>query len=361
MKVFITWAHQGEDWSATQVEKWRTSVHALATLLQGQDGIDVELDLWHTNDPNVDWTRWGPGQIETCDVVLIAMNEPWAQRWKGENTPTIGSGVVAEANALHGLFGRDQAEFHRRVRIALLPGTHERSIPNQLYPLKRAAINQLSTEGISELVADLKGLETYPREAIDKGDAAFDAQQDPTSFTDDSFLLFRYRDLLPLSTILEHQRTLEDNPDKYVWWGWWKRFHEHHQLGLWRSFAQSLQAGPRIVGLFDSGSANGEVRRALVSDVLIPRVDDFDDCQPFTPEPAEWEHIPPYYRPREEGNSRSCAWLCLISISANAFPFFGHFEFVSADMSSNGRVISQTEQLTAQDQTLWHLRKTRRA
>lgn len=41
-------------------------------------------------------------------------------------------------------------------------------------------------------------------------------------------------------------------------------------------------------------------------------------------------------------------------------PFFGRFEFASPDLALNGRVIENPEQLMKQDQSLWHIRLTRR-
>jgi hypothetical protein len=357
MKAFVSWAHRGEGWSDTLADAWQETVEAFADLLDDAPDVDVALDLGHENDPDLDWGRWGLRQIETSDFVLIAMNEPWAQRWRGDNDPTVGGGAVAEADALRGLFTKDQSEFQRRVRVVMLPGSYDRDIPLDLYRLKRATVTELSPDGVSKLLDDLRSVPTHVRRPKAPAQAALVRAPSPLILDDDSLLLFRFRDL-PRPTIKNHRSVLENNPAGYVWWGWWKKYHENAQVELWEALRRHMGGGPVRVGLFDSGSPTGDVRRATVSKVLVPRLDEFDDCQPFYPDPEEWPYIPSYYGPSEDQEPTSCAWLCLTGIESRPFPFFGRYEFVSNDLAFNGVVVRDLKQLTGQHQSLWHLRKT---
>ncbi|MDR1441453.1 MAG: hypothetical protein LBJ02_03555 [Bifidobacteriaceae bacterium] len=45
-------------------------------------------------------------------------------------------------------------------------------------------------------------------------------------------------------------------------------------------------------------------------------------------------------------------------IEPRPFRFFGRYEFVSNDIARDGVIVRDLEQLTSQDQSLWHLRKT---
>lgn len=357
MRVFVTWAHRGELWSETQALIWQQTVERFAGLLDAEDGIDVTLDLWHEHDPALDWTRWGPRQIDLSDYVLIAINEPWAERWTGTNRPDVGPGAVAEADALKGLFFTNQQDFQKKVRIILLPGVGQRDIPKDLWRSKRATVATLSKDGITSVIDELRN-QSRPRPSTTSPDTNSTVPGSALLLPED-LLLFRFRDL-PHPAIRNHLETLSANPDRYVWWGWWKKFEENPQLELWKAFRDLTEQHGGRVALFDSGSPTGEVRRASVSDVLVPRTNEFDDPHPFTPDSDEWQFIPEYYRPSAPNDSISCAWLCLTSIEDRPFRFYGRYEFVSADTAFSGVIIREPSQLKEQDQSLWHVRRTGR-
>lgn len=352
MKVFVSWAHRGESWSNTEASTWQATVENFARLVDDVDGLDVELDLWHVNDRDMDWRRWCLEQVRSSDYVLVAMNAPWEQRWRGTNSPAQGSGVVAEADALRGVFERDQLEFQRKVRIVMLPGAHGRDIPEDLARLTRVTVTEVSMDGVRALVDNLLEVPTRSSNSSDT------ALLDPLALAPDSLMLLRYRDLIR-PTIAKHREILAQ--DGYVWWGWWKKFHENPQIELWESLRQRLASPPCRVALFDSGSPTGEVRRATVTEVLVPRLDEFDDCYPFAPEPDQWPSVPAYYRPDENSVPNSCAWIKLSAIESQPMRFLGRFEFASPDLTLNGVVIRDLEQLTGQDQSLWHVRPTGRS
>ncbi|MDR1441454.1 MAG: hypothetical protein LBJ02_03560 [Bifidobacteriaceae bacterium] len=237
MKAFVSWAHRGEGWSDTQTGAWRKTVEGFAGLLDDAPDVDVTLDLWYENDPGLGWGRWGLRQIETSDFVLIAMNEPWAQRWRGDNDPTIGGGAVAEANALRGLFDKNQSEFQRRLRVVLLPGSQDRDIPYDLCDLKRATVTELTSAGVAKLLADLRGTPTHPRKLNASAKPAATSAPAPLVLDNSSLLLFRFRDL-SRPTIESHRAVLAKNPAGYVWWGWWKKYHENAQVELWEALGR---------------------------------------------------------------------------------------------------------------------------
>lgn len=140
MRVFISWAHKGEDWTDERAQLWEQCVEQFADLLSSAGVEEVSLDLWAAHQSDVNWNHWGPSEIDKSDFILVAMNEPWAQRWSGKNDPRFGAGAAAEANALHGLFNEDQLEFQQKVRLIRLPGTHDDRVPRDLSGAKSLVV-----------------------------------------------------------------------------------------------------------------------------------------------------------------------------------------------------------------------------
>jgi hypothetical protein len=151
-RVLISWAHAHRTWGEDQVRRWRETVEAFARVL-ADCGLDVEFDLWNTTDTAIDFTRWGPRLVEECDYTVVAISEAWQERWEGRNPPHEGAGVAVEADAMRGIFERDQARFQRAFVVALLPGAPDEVIPNELRRLRRERIAELSPAGADALVA----------------------------------------------------------------------------------------------------------------------------------------------------------------------------------------------------------------
>ncbi|MEN4397423.1 hypothetical protein [Mycolicibacterium conceptionense] len=149
--ALVSWAHSNPGWNQDQSAAWQEQVKEFADLLRTQ-GIAADLDLFHLSETSIDWTRWGPGKVRTSDFVIVAMSEAWAQRWLGQNAPTVGAGAVAEADMLKGMFGRDQSEFQRKTLIALLPGVRSDVVPEDLYRLNRFRVAELTREGVEDLL-----------------------------------------------------------------------------------------------------------------------------------------------------------------------------------------------------------------
>jgi hypothetical protein len=158
-EVLVSWAHDPN--LGTDSELWRDQVLDLATGLRSR-GVPADLDLFHGTDPAVDWTRWGPAAAKRADVIIVAINQAWSQRWAGTNLPTVGAGAVAEADVLHGIFARDQSEFQRRVVIVLLPGASKKDIPPDLQRLVHYEVDPADLGTLDDLLRRLTGQHEYP-------------------------------------------------------------------------------------------------------------------------------------------------------------------------------------------------------
>lgn len=362
MRVFISWAHSGENWTEDRARLWENHVERFAELLQRAEIGEVFLDLWVANERDVNWNHWGPNQIEDADYVLVAMNEPWAQRWSGKNNPKFGAGAAAEANALHGLFNDDQSKFQRKVRLVRLPRWPEDQIPLDLSGVKVLTVSELSSEGIDGVVRDLKN-ESRPRLRIPDASVGREPQPTATSgFRDGDMLLLRFRDLHPgITTLDEHMKVIASDSEHETWWGWWKKPLEDPRLSLWSAFQSHLSQARGLVGLFNSGAQAGNVTRALAVNVLPPRLNEFEDTPPFAPPPEEWHRIPAYYRPTSSTSTNSCAWISLRSIDTAPCRFYSDYQFVSDDPQYAGVIIDHPSKLlNLSDRSVWHVRKVTR-
>ena len=158
--ALLSWGHQNEDWTAEEAAAWERQVIDVATVLR-EAGIDVDIDLIHDADTGIDWTRWGPAAIADREYTFIVMSRGWAQRWEGTNTPTLGAGAVAEADALHGRFAANQDDFQRRTKIILLPGVTKDVIPEDLTRLQRFPIDPDDRYSTDDLVRHITNQPTY--------------------------------------------------------------------------------------------------------------------------------------------------------------------------------------------------------
>lgn len=150
--AFISWAHTPNP-DVDQVV-WLNTLVTFSTLLRFH-GVDADIDLYHQQDSGIDWAHYGPTAIESCQTVIVAVNHAWGERWKGTNSPTVGAGAAAEANALHGLFSENQQVFREKVYLVVLPGASEADIPLELRGLNRFTVPTLDTEGIDGLLRAL--------------------------------------------------------------------------------------------------------------------------------------------------------------------------------------------------------------
>ena len=146
--------------SDAQAQAWESEITELATTLRGL-GIDVDVDLYHLDDVDVDWTRYGPEAIQRADFILIAASRAWRERWEGSNRPTEGAGAAAEADALKGMFNQNQRTFQQRVKVVLLESQDPHVTPPELARLQRYRITSSDRDSALSLVRMLTGQPTY--------------------------------------------------------------------------------------------------------------------------------------------------------------------------------------------------------
>lgn len=160
--ALVSWAHRGEDWSDDQTAAWTQAVVEFTGALRG-NGIDADLDLFHADEVDVDWTRFGPRSVADSQFVIVAISEAWAQRWSGTNKPSKGAGAVAEADALKGLFQKDQSAWQRKVIVVVLPSESEASIPDDLMRATRFWVDPDEPDSIETLLRTLTGQSQYAK------------------------------------------------------------------------------------------------------------------------------------------------------------------------------------------------------
>jgi hypothetical protein len=159
--AFITWAHRHSSMSTEAAQEWERQVAEFATTLR-QIGVDVDVDLYHLDDAEVDWTRYGPDAIRGRDFVLVAASPAWKERWEGTNHPAEGAGAAAEADALKGIFQQDQMNFQRRVKIVLLGGQQAgTAVPAELWRLARYEIEPEDPDSALPLLRAMTGQPRY--------------------------------------------------------------------------------------------------------------------------------------------------------------------------------------------------------
>ncbi|MDR6613088.1 hypothetical protein J2Y42_002524 [Leifsonia sp. 1010] len=161
-RVLVSWAHRGEGWTDREASDWAREVVEFTGALRA-NGINADLDLFHSHETETDWTRFGPAQVKDSDFVVIAISEAWAQRWEGTNSLTVGAGAVAEADALKGLFQRDQGAWQRKVIVAILPSQSEDAIPEDLMRATRFWVAPDNPDSLETLVRTLTSQPLYAK------------------------------------------------------------------------------------------------------------------------------------------------------------------------------------------------------
>ena len=151
--VFVTWAHGGEAWE----EAIAGFVFKLREL-----GIEADVDLFHLNEPSVNWATYGPSAAKRSDFVLIAASAAYKERWEETGDPRTGAGAAREANVLKALFNDDRKQFYEKVKIVILPGATTADIPDELRAaVQRFEVKASDFEGLMDLVRTLTGQAAY--------------------------------------------------------------------------------------------------------------------------------------------------------------------------------------------------------
>lgn len=163
--VFVSWAHRDPGWHGEQELAWQTQVAKLVFTLR-QRGVDADIDLFYLENATIDWTRFGPQKVAEADTVLIVMSRGWADRWEGSNQPTVGAGAVAEADQLHGLFSRDQAEWQRKCLIVMLPDVDPVVLPDGLARANRFSVDPYDLDSYEPLLRTLTAQPSFEKPAL---------------------------------------------------------------------------------------------------------------------------------------------------------------------------------------------------
>ena len=165
--AFLSWAHRESSWNDDRVEAWRDEVGAFADALLDH-GVDALIDLDRESTRGIDWTRFGPREIEKRDWVLAILSPPWRARWEGSNDPHEGAGAVAEADALRGLFARNQQEFRDKLVLITLGSMKDEQmlVPSELYGVQRQTVDSFDLAGMEALLRLLLNQPRRPRREI---------------------------------------------------------------------------------------------------------------------------------------------------------------------------------------------------
>lgn len=163
--AFISYAHTSSGWTDEDKARWMADVLQLAIVLSNM-GIDVELDQFHFEELSVDWNRFGTLAVEDSDFVLMAVSPSYCERLEGRNDPAVGAGAVREADAILGIFNKDQVEYRRKVVVVVLPDANEEDIPTQLTGHHRFIISNITRQGVESLFRLLSQQPATPKPPV---------------------------------------------------------------------------------------------------------------------------------------------------------------------------------------------------
>lgn len=163
--AFVSWAHSHPTWTREQTGEWESQVAAFAAMLRRRFGIRADVDLFHL-DETVDWTRYGPQQIQEAKFTLVVMSEAWAERWSGANSPHVGAGAAAEADTLRGLFAQNQENWQRRVVVVMFPDVDTSVVPSDLQRATRVSVDPADPDSFEGLIRLLTDQPRYPKPPV---------------------------------------------------------------------------------------------------------------------------------------------------------------------------------------------------
>jgi hypothetical protein len=163
--AFVSWAHSHPTWTPEQTSDWESQVAAFAAMLRRRFGIRADVDLFHL-DETVDWTRYGPQQIQEAKFTLVVMSKAWAERWAGTNSPCVGAGAAAEADTLRGLFSQHQENWQRRVVVVMFPDVDTSVVPADLQRATRVSVDPVDADSFEGLIRLLTDQPRYPKPPV---------------------------------------------------------------------------------------------------------------------------------------------------------------------------------------------------
>lgn len=158
----MSYSHSNPSWTAEQERERLQQVHRFVAALRTY-GIDADADIFHENE---DWTRWGPGQVEVSNFVLIVVSEAWKDAWVGAGDPMKNKGVRAEANAVKSIEHLGGNVLQQRCRLILLPNSSDEDIPLGMHGLMRHYIKGFDFADLEGLLRDLTKQPKYVKPAL---------------------------------------------------------------------------------------------------------------------------------------------------------------------------------------------------
>jgi hypothetical protein len=167
IKVLVSWAHTDEGWNESETTAWEAEVMRF-TLGLIDSGIDADIDLFHSHDKLADWTRFGQKAVEESDYVLVAISKPWADRWFGNNKPTVGAGVAVEADTLKGIFSKNQEALQNKLKIVVLASKRADDIPHDMNRFQRFRIDADKRDSYTDLLRTITNQPLYIKPKLGK-------------------------------------------------------------------------------------------------------------------------------------------------------------------------------------------------
>lgn len=156
--VFVSYSHDSEEHKA--------QVRRFCTILRRDAGFDVQLDQW-ADDHRLDWSAWAAEQIRDADFILAIASPAYQRRADALTEPHEGRGARYEAAMLRDQLTRNLTKQMGRILPVVLPGRGVEEIPAFLFPYSAThyVIDELTHEGVAELVAAMVAVARYPTPA----------------------------------------------------------------------------------------------------------------------------------------------------------------------------------------------------
>jgi hypothetical protein len=158
-RVFISYAYDSE--------QHKRQVHAFASFLRAEGGIDVRFDQWDTSQRR-DWSVWMLKQFREAGFVIVVASPAYKRRAEGGALPADGRGVQFEAALLRDLITMDRTEWLPKILPVILPGGSIADLPTflQPYSASRYQVESITIDGMDELYRVITGQPRHPTPAV---------------------------------------------------------------------------------------------------------------------------------------------------------------------------------------------------
>ncbi|MEU7785621.1 SEFIR domain-containing protein [Amycolatopsis sp. NPDC049159] len=139
------------------------AVREFSTFLRSEQGIDVILDQW-ASDQRQDWQAWATKNILESDFVIVVASEGYQRVGDGYGPNDRNLGGQAEAATLRNLLQGDRQDWTRKLLPVILPGHSVHEIPqflsahtNDHYP-----VTSFTPEGADSLLRHITRQPRHP-------------------------------------------------------------------------------------------------------------------------------------------------------------------------------------------------------